>query len=145
MSYKVCRIEVLTGAVTVVPANSVGFVNGATVTESGDEIDVTVGNPTCSKSYLTGPIETAITLNMFSRHLPSTDPASAVDSGQASLVAGAKVSLALRPDGSGSGKPQLQWLDVSIISREFAGVVDGSWTWNIEARANGAADETAQT
>jgi hypothetical protein len=132
---------VLAGAVTVTPATPVGEISGYDVAETAEEIDVSpMGG--CTKSYLGGPVETAITLDGFSAHLPGTDPAQ--DAGQALFVPGGQLSMAIQPNGTGAGKPQLEWLDVTVTGRTFAGVVDGSPTWNIEARANGATDETAQ-
>lgn len=142
MSYRACAGEVFAGAVTVTPATLVGFITGYDIAESAEEIDVSVMG-TCTKSYLAGPIETAITFDGFSRHLPGTDPAQ--DAGQAIFVPGAQISCAIQPNGTGAGKPRLEWLDVTITGRTFAGVVDGVPTWNVTGRANSAADDTAQT
>lgn len=142
MSYRVCGMEVYAGAVTVTPATLVGFTNGADVTEAAEEIDVSVSGA-CEKSYLAGPVETTITLDGYSAHLPGTDPAQ--DTGQATIVPGAQISLAIQPNGTGSGKPRIEWLDVAVTGRVFAGVVDGAWTWNVTCRANSTTDDTAQT
>ena len=142
MAYRACSGVVLAGTVDVTPATPVGEITGYDVAETAEESDVSVMG-TCLKSYLAGPVETAITLDGFSAHLPGTDPAQ--DSGQALFIPGAQLSMGIQPNGTGSGKPQLIWLDVTVTGRTFAGVVDGSPTWNVETRANGATDDTAQT
>lgn len=141
MSYRVCSMAVLAGTAESPASTLVGFTTGADVSEAAEEIDVSVtGN--CEKSYLAGPVETTITLDAFSQHLPGTDPLQ--DPGQAVVVPGAQISLTLHPNGTGSGKPALSWLNVAVTGRTFAGVVDGAWTWNVTCRSNSPTVETAQ-
>ena len=143
MSYRACQGQVFAGSDTTIPATLVGYITGYDVAETAEEIDVSVMGD-CTKQYLAGPLEVAITLDGFSRHIPSTDVGSTQDPGQALFVPGAKNSVAIQPAGTGSGKPRLEWTSVTVTGRTFAGVVDGVPTWNIEARANVATDDTAQ-
>lgn len=141
MSYKACAIEVLVGAVNVTPSTAVGYVRDWTYNGSAERVDVAVG---CDAAFLGGRVTREVTLVGFSRHLPSVDSGSTQDAGQASFVEGAAVSLALRPAGTGSGKPQLQCLDVFVESLQAGGTNQGAVTWNVGLVFNEAPDDTDQ-
>lgn len=141
MSYKACNGEVFAGAKDATPATAVGFVNGYNYAETAEEIEVSVmGN--CNKQYLGGAVEGVLTLDGFSRHTPGTNPAQ--DPGQALFIPGNQISLAIQPNGTGSGKPRLEWVDATITGRTFAGVFEGAPTWNVVLRTNVAVDDAAQ-
>ena len=142
MSYRACNGLVIAGTVNVTPATAVGFITGYSVDEESEQIDVSVMGA-CTEASLAGPVRVSITLDGFSRHLPGTVPA--VDTGQALVIPGSQISLGIQPNGAGTGKPQLIWLDVTVLSRRFAGEVKGVPTWSVTCSGNVATNETAQT
>lgn len=140
MSMKACGTVVVAGAADGTPSTVVGFCTDYGWTEAAEKIDVTTS---CTRAYLAGPVEITITLGGFTRALPGTDPTQ--DSGQALLRAGNTVSLAIRPNGTGSGKPQAEWTNVTIDNLALTGNVAGAWQYTLSATGNVATDETAQT
>ena len=145
MSYRACNGEVFAGPDQGTPSTLVGEITGYGVAETAERIDVSVMG-SCVKSYLGGSVETVLRLDGFSLRLPSSDADSTQDAGQALFITGEKLSLAIQPAGTGSGKPRTEWSSVTINGQEkITAEVNGSPVWNIDATANVAADETAQT
>lgn len=107
-----------------------------------ERIDVSEAGD-CTKKFDAGATEHTATITCWDNSLPGSDPAP--DAGQALLDAiGTAIDCEIRPNGDGSGKPQIAFnATVISIDRNMNGV-NGVWDLRAELAVNGAVDTTAQ-
>lgn len=140
MPTKACVAELYVGTVDTTPTTLVGFVTSQNWEVNREKIDITTS---CNKAYLAGPSEITFTVSGFNESWPGTDPSA--NAGQAQLRTSEQVSLAIRPNGTGSGKPQSEWSSVTIDRFAHTSENAGAWQFSLSATANVAEDTTAQT
>lgn len=123
----------------VVPA-TVAEVREIRIERSTPEEDTSVMGD-CTKKFSAGAVETTVRMNGFANHWPGSDPAP--DPGQQNFDIGNNVDVLVRPNGTGSGKPQLSFNMVVLADSQGADV-NTSWSREVSGRINGAIDDTAQ-
>ena len=126
---------------------------GSTPTRARENTDITFSSRSeridaseagdCDKKFEAGATEHTARLTFWDNALPGSDPAP--DPGQALLdVIGSAIDVELRPNGDGSGKPQISFnATVISVDRNMNGV-NGLWDLQAELAVNGAVDTTAQ-
>lgn len=135
MAMKGCSGVVLEGS------NTIAEVTAYDITEDAEEIDASVMG-SCTETTLTGKVKVSGTINMYyKRGTGASDPAP--DTAQENLSAGDTVSLEIRPNGTGSGKPQIDVASTVITQARIAGDVGGLVTYAVSF-SGGTLTETAQ-
>lgn len=139
-----CRVEVLAGPALAPPTQLVGYLQSFTYASDVEEIDVsTMGN--CTAQIINGLRTRTLSMEGFEQSLPGTDPVP--DPGQVILFEeDANLAVILRVNGTGSGKPQILFLDTIVANLGMAGSAGNEPVSNtIDLRCNDAPDTTQQT